>query len=230
MNRMRCGCLTPKLARHGGRVSGLAVLLLCALCVSVVQCEAQYTADYQTNIISGVTSNWAGDYFVGSNTFADVLLIQNSGVLSNGYGYLGYEVSSSNNSVLVTGTGSVWSNGSDLYVGYSGAGNSLVISNGGTGGQQATATWATTPAAATTACWSPAPARSGTTATPVRRLLWRGQQPGDQQWRPGGQQPTATWATTPAAATTACWSPAPARSGATAATCTSATLAAATVW
>ena len=93
--------------------------------------RAQYTADYQTNLISGVTSNWAGNYLVGSNTFADVLLIQNGGVLSNGYGRLGYLASSSNNSVLVTGTGSVWSNQSGLSVGTVGSGNSLVISNGG---------------------------------------------------------------------------------------------------
>jgi hypothetical protein len=34
------------------------------------------------------------------------LLILNSGVLSNGFGYLGYEASSSNNNALVIGTGS----------------------------------------------------------------------------------------------------------------------------
>src|ERR1035437_5511413 len=81
--------------------------------------EAQYTANFQTNIISGVTSNWTGDYLVGSNTFADALLIQNSGVLSNGTGYLGYNSSSSNNSALVTDIGSVWSNSSNLLIGRS---------------------------------------------------------------------------------------------------------------
>jgi len=43
--------------------------------------NAQYTDSFQTNVISGV-SNWAGDYLVGSNTAADVLLIQDDGVLS----------------------------------------------------------------------------------------------------------------------------------------------------
>jgi T5SS/PEP-CTERM-associated repeat protein len=117
MHRMRHGCLI--------------VGLLVGIVLGPRRSEAQYTTDYQTNIITGTTNNWAGNYLVGSNTFADVLLIQDSGVLSNGYGYLGYEVSSSNNSVLVTGTGSVWSNFSDLSVGQSGSGNSLVISNGG---------------------------------------------------------------------------------------------------
>jgi len=44
---------------------------------------------------------------------------------------MGYNSSSINNRVLVTGSGSVWSNLETRYVGYSGAGNSMVISNGG---------------------------------------------------------------------------------------------------
>jgi hypothetical protein len=64
--------------------------------------EAQYTANFQTNSIIGVTNNWSGSYIVGSNTFADTLLIENSGVLSNGDVYLGYGGCDSNNSVLVT--------------------------------------------------------------------------------------------------------------------------------
>ena len=88
-----------------------------------------YTANYQTNIVCN-TIIFPNDVVVGSNTFADVLLIQNRGVLSNGLGVVGYETNSVNNSVLVTGPGSVWSNASDLYLGGYGAGNSLVISNG----------------------------------------------------------------------------------------------------
>src|SRR6266404_8773839 len=58
--------------------------------------SAQYTGNYQTNIISGVVSNWTGDYLIGSNTFADALFIQNGGVLSNANGYLGYEIGADN--------------------------------------------------------------------------------------------------------------------------------------
>ena len=115
---------------HRMRHDCLIVGLLVGIVLGPRPSEAQYTNDYQTNTISGVTSNWSGDYVVGSNTFADVLLIQNTGVLSIGCGYLGYEVSSSNNSVQVTGT-SLWNHSGELYNGYSGAGNSLVISNGG---------------------------------------------------------------------------------------------------
>ncbi len=90
---------------------------------------AQYTANFQTNIISSVTSNWSSDYRVGDLNFGDVLVLQSTGVLANFGGYVGNGVSSSN-SVLVTDSGSIWSN-SFLYVGVQGVGNNLVISNGG---------------------------------------------------------------------------------------------------
>jgi T5SS/PEP-CTERM-associated repeat protein len=96
---------------------------------------AQYTLDFQTNLYVGIISNWPGSYIVGSNTIADVLLIESGGTLSSDAGCLGYEIGSSNNSAVVTGTNSVWKGGivgvPYLYVGYSGAGNSLVISNRG---------------------------------------------------------------------------------------------------
>jgi T5SS/PEP-CTERM-associated repeat protein len=102
--------------------------------------RAQFSADYQTNVIDGVVSNWAGDYYVGSNYVFDALQIINGGAVYNGStGYIGYSSTANNNSVLVSGTGSVWSNwsnwgsyGSSFYVGYQGSGNSLVITNGGT--------------------------------------------------------------------------------------------------
>src|SRR5207247_2236473 len=80
-----------------------------------------------------VVSNWVGNgtYVVGSNTFLNALIIQSGGALSNGDGYLGFETGGSNNTVLVTGSGSVCSNSADLRVGYAGIGNSLVISNQG---------------------------------------------------------------------------------------------------
>jgi autotransporter family porin len=108
-----------------------ALIGLVAFMSAVPAARAQYTADFQTNIISSVTSNWTGDYVVGSNTFADVLFIDSGGILSNVAGRVGYEVSSSNNSVLVIDSGSVWSNSSTLLIGWSGSHNSLTISNGG---------------------------------------------------------------------------------------------------
>jgi len=91
---------------------------------------AQYTSNFQTNIISGVTSNWSGNFYYNIGGIGDVLLIQGGGVLINGGGELGLGNGNSNNFALVTDNGSIWSN-SLLYAGNGGAHNSLVISNGG---------------------------------------------------------------------------------------------------
>src|ERR1041385_640310 len=102
------------------------------LCIG--SARAQFTANSQTVTISGTSSNWAdyfGGYVVGSNTCGDVLLIENGGILSNSYGYIGDLGSASNNTAIVTGSGSWWDNSSGLFVGHSGAGNNLVISDGG---------------------------------------------------------------------------------------------------
>ncbi len=96
--------------------------------------QAQYTASYQTNIIDNVVSNWPGNYLVGTNLLHDdVLLIQNAGVLAaSAAGHLGFTGDSSNNTVLVTGAGSVWSMSDWIFVGHSGTGNQLTIANSGT--------------------------------------------------------------------------------------------------
>src|SRR5437867_282703 len=100
------------------------------LLFTLATARAQFSANFQTNTISGV-SNWVSGagYVVGSNTFSDALIIQSGGVLSNGDSYLGYEIAGSNNVAVVNG--GVWSNRTSLSVGYFGAGNQLVVSNGG---------------------------------------------------------------------------------------------------
>jgi T5SS/PEP-CTERM-associated repeat protein len=93
--------------------------------------DAQYIANSQTNIISGVTSNWAGDYMVGSNTFANVLIVRNNATLNDAGGYLGYSAGSYKNAAIVTAPGSAWNNDT-LFVGYSGSNNTLTVTNSGT--------------------------------------------------------------------------------------------------
>ncbi len=94
--------------------------------------RAQFSGNNQTNTISGVQSNWTGVYCVGSNTFLDVLQILNGGVLtSSGGGTIGFLMGASNNNVLVSGSGSIWSNQSGATIGNLDSGNSLVVSNGG---------------------------------------------------------------------------------------------------
>jgi T5SS/PEP-CTERM-associated repeat protein len=113
---------------HFVRVCGWAL----GFCLTAVEiASGQYSSNFQTNNYNAVTNNWPGNYLVGSNTFADVLRIINAGVLSNGTGFVGYETSSSNNVAYVTGGGSIWTNKSNVYVGYTGAGNGLaIVSNG----------------------------------------------------------------------------------------------------
>lgn len=100
-----------------------------------VGAHAQFSADSQTNIISGVT-NSASIYCVGSNTSFNVLLIQNGGMLSNDAACVGCTVTSSNNTAVVTDEGSIWQTAYlypyqfGLTVGYRSQGNRLVISNG----------------------------------------------------------------------------------------------------
>ncbi len=101
---------------------------LAGLILSSNLANAQYTTDFQTNIISGVTSNWTGDYAVGSATFSDTLIIQNGGVLTNLYAYVGLGAATSNNTALVTGPGSVWVCQYGELVGDYSPGNSLAIS------------------------------------------------------------------------------------------------------
>jgi T5SS/PEP-CTERM-associated repeat protein len=95
-----------------------------------VVARGQFSADYQTNIISGVVSNWAGNYIVGSNTVSDLLRIENGGVLTNSIGYIGYEATASNNYVIVSGNGSRWTM-VNLSVGFNGSACQLTITNGG---------------------------------------------------------------------------------------------------
>ena len=109
--------------------------VLCAVVQFLVtgSVRAQFTANFQTITINGVTSNWAGfaDYIVGSNTFGDVLLIENGGVLSNFDAIIGDLSGASNNTAIVTDPHSAWTNYQGLAVGSQGAGNNLVVSNGG---------------------------------------------------------------------------------------------------
>jgi T5SS/PEP-CTERM-associated repeat protein len=111
------------------------IFVLCAVVQFLLtgSTHAQFTANSQTITISGTASNWVGfgGYVVGSNTFGDVLLIQNGGALSNFDGIIGDLSAASNNTAVVTDSGSVWTNYQGLAIGASGAGNNLVISNGG---------------------------------------------------------------------------------------------------
>jgi len=79
------------------------------------------------------TARWlmGGDLYVGNEGSASRLVVSNGAFAQNRNCYLGRNESSSNNVAVVTGSGSVWSNDSGLYLGFNGAGNQLLVSNGG---------------------------------------------------------------------------------------------------
>ena len=84
--------------------------------------------------VSGTNSLWtnSGQLNVGNNGAGNVLLIANGGTVADDAGFIGRNAGANNNQVTVTGANSVWTNGGNLYVGYSGSGNALLVTNGGT--------------------------------------------------------------------------------------------------
>ena len=85
-------------------------------------------------LVTGSGSLWSNtlDLQVGNSSSGNQLVVNNGGTVKNGNGYVGVNVSSSNNLALVTGAGSVWSNGLDLNIGYFSASNQMIVSNGAT--------------------------------------------------------------------------------------------------
>jgi len=118
--------------------------------VSTVWLLYPYVAIYTTNysitalsnnsvLVSGINSFWsnASNLTIGFGGVGNSLAISNGGLVTDQTGYIGFTNTASNNSALVTGANSLWSNSSTLSVGYGGVSNSLVISNGGSVSSQA---------------------------------------------------------------------------------------------
>jgi fibronectin-binding autotransporter adhesin len=85
-------------------------------------------------LVTGSGSVWsnAASLLLGEDGRGNRLVVTNGGVLRDAYGYFGFNATSRSNVAVVTGSGSRWHNANELYVGYSGAANQLVVSNSGT--------------------------------------------------------------------------------------------------
>ena len=84
-------------------------------------------------LVTGEGSTWrSGLLDVGRLGPGNRLIISNGGSVICQWSYISQETNSSNNTVLVTGEGSIWTNSRSLVVGNQDGGNSMVISNGGT--------------------------------------------------------------------------------------------------
>jgi len=88
--------------------------------------------------VTGAGSFWtnSGALYVGNGGSGNMLTVSSGATVAAGGGtngtVVGFGAGSSNNSVLVTGSGSLWTNSGVLYVGVAGSSNSLTIADGGT--------------------------------------------------------------------------------------------------
>ena len=86
-------------------------------------------------VVTGSNSLWTvntSDLLVGNTGSGNSLVISNGGMIASTIGVIGFAAPSSNNSVLVTGADSRWTNSNELFVGFGGSGHSLTIAEGGT--------------------------------------------------------------------------------------------------
>ena len=87
--------------------------------------------------VTGAGSFWtnSGALYVGNGGSGNMLTVSSGATVAVGGGtngtVVGFGAGSSNNSVLVTGANSLWTNANELFVGNLGSDNRLVISNGG---------------------------------------------------------------------------------------------------
>ena len=92
------------------------------------------TSSNNSAMVTGAGSLWtnSGNLNVGFEGSGNSLEISHgANVANDGIGFIGYLDTSSNNSVLVTGTSSLWTHSGGLFVGYSGSSNRLIVTNGG---------------------------------------------------------------------------------------------------
>jgi T5SS/PEP-CTERM-associated repeat protein len=84
-------------------------------------------------LISGAGSTWTtvSNLFMGYMSAGNQVIVSNGGSLFGSNTYIGTYPPSSNNTVTVTGSGSTWVNTNVFYLGDEGAGNKLIINNGG---------------------------------------------------------------------------------------------------
>ena len=91
-----------------------------------------FNSSNNSGLVTGAGSLWtnSGGLSVGYQGSGNSLVISNRGTVANREVTIGFEVGSSNNTVLVTGSNSLLTNSSWLVAGWHGSGNSLTISNG----------------------------------------------------------------------------------------------------
>ena len=99
----------------------------------VVLSANSYVGNTNQMLVTGSGSLWSNRNDLALAGRRNTLSISDSAWLVNGNGYLGGltagDVTASNNLALLTGAGSTWSNWGNVFVGFAGQGNQLVVSN-----------------------------------------------------------------------------------------------------
>jgi T5SS/PEP-CTERM-associated repeat protein len=90
-------------------------------------------ASNNTVAVAGPGASWniGTDLWVGNFGSFNRLSLSNGGVVANNTGYVGHDSAATGNGVWVDGSGTVWANLAALHLGFQGASNWLVITNGG---------------------------------------------------------------------------------------------------
>lgn len=91
---------------------------------------AQLVPDGESRTLSGIVTNLLGNLTVGTNAPLTGLTLIDGSRVTNASAYVGFNASSSSNSVVVDGENTFWVH-TALELGHNGARNLLVISNGG---------------------------------------------------------------------------------------------------
>ena len=158
-------------------------------------------------LVTGAESLWTNgtNLYIGETGSGNAMVISSGGTVANAEGFIGFRTDSSNNSVLVTGPNSLWTNSSYLVVGSGGSGNRLVISNARHGGQRRRVYRASEPMQPTTSVV--VTGTSSLWANGNELLVGNSGSSNSLIVSNGGTvaNPTATSAPTPPPPTTACW-------------------------
>lgn len=87
------------------------------------------TWDVRSNAAPTVVAN--GLQVGGAGSGATLLVTNGATLSASSAAYIGYNSSAGNNRAIIAGANSFWTSSSDLYVGLSGSGNALLITNSG---------------------------------------------------------------------------------------------------
>lgn len=90
------------------------------------------SANLNTARVDGAGSVWqmSSDLYTGYSGDLNLLGVSGGGQVMSRLGLIGYNAGSESNSVRLSGAGTAWICSSNLTIGYTGAGNSLIVSNG----------------------------------------------------------------------------------------------------